>query len=424
MSNDCERTLLGQVLHSPALIDHHGITESLFITPEFRIIFSAVEAARNEFEVADTVAVGDILQRKGRGDLLATMAGLEYVSTANAGYYVGQLRERLRRKALIQSLQQGMEALKDHTKPSAELADSIMGAITSSIQQAQEPETPTMKNIIIPYTETVALRVRERRDGIRKLAEFGLPSMDRVVNEMRPGEVVVIAGRPGTGKTALALQLFRYSSVYNKKASAFFSLEMRRDEVLDRLVAQSGAATVSALRGGYISDDQLSAVSAETDHLYLAPLSIYDGAQSLATIRSRIRREFAVHGLSIACVDYLGLIDVGTGSKVPRWERIGEVSRNLKLLALELGIVIVEVVQMNREADGVEPTLGVLRDSGAIEQDADRIIMLHTKEQETPGPRQVIAIVGKNRHGPCGRVNLMFDGLHVLFSEEKTVSEL
>jgi len=201
-------------------------------------------------------------------------------------------------------------------------------------------------------------------------------------------------------------------------------MEMRRDEVLDRLVAQSGAANVSALRGGYVADRQLEAVNEEANRLYQAPLSIYDGAQSLASIRSRIRREVAVHGLSIACIDYLGLIDTGSGSKTPRWERIGEVSRNLKLLALELGIVIVEVVQMNREADGIEPTLGVLRDSGAIEQDADRIIMLHTKEQEEKGPRQVIAIVGKNRHGPTGRVSLMFDGQHVLFSEEMTVGEL
>lgn len=419
-----ERALLGQVLHAPALIDHHGITESLFITPDYRIIFGAVEVARNEFESVDSMAVGDVLQRKGRGDLLATMAGLEYVSTANAGYYAGQLREQQRRKGLADALKQGAEALKDATKPSTELADSIMGAITSSIQQAQEPEAPTMKNIILPYIETVEARIKERREGIRKLAQFGLYSLDELVNEIRPGEVVVIAGRPGAGKTALALQLLRYSSVANKKPAAFFSMEMRRDEVLDRLVAQSGAASVSALRGGYVSNNEVDGVKEETARLYQAPLSIYDGAQSLASIRSRIRREVAVHGLKIACIDYLGLIDTGSNSKTPRWERIGEVSRSFKLLALELGIVIVEVVQMNREADGMEPTLGVLRDSGAIEQDADRIIMLHTKEQETQGLRQVTAIVGKNRHGATGRVSLMFDGAHVLFSEEKTVGEL
>lgn len=419
-----ERALLGQVLHAPALIDHHGITESLFITPDYRIIFGAVEVARNEFESVDSVAVGDVLQRKGRGDLLATMAGLEYVSTANAGYYAGQLREQQRRKGLADALKQGAEALKDATKPSTELADSIMGAITSSIQQAQEPEAPTMKNIILPYIETVEARIKERREGIRKLAQFGLYSLDELVNEIRPGEVVVIAGRPGAGKTALALQLLRYSSVANKKPAAFFSMEMRRDEVLDRLVAQSGAASVSALRGGYVSNNEVDGVKEETARLYQAPLSIYDGAQSLASIRSRIRREVAVHGLKIACIDYLGLIDTGSNSKTPRWERIGEVSRSFKLLALELGIVIVEVVQMNREADGMEPTLSVLRDSGAIEQDADRIIMLHIKEQETHGPRQVSVIVGKNRHGATGRVSLMFDGAHVLFSEEKTVGEL
>lgn len=427
MSTDYERVLLGQVLNRPSVIDDQAVTVEMFTTADNRAIFGAIEKARNEYRRADTVSIGDVLMKSGHGDLVATMAGIEFTSAANAEYYATQLREKMRRESLAASLSAGLESLKDHTKTTAELSDVIMGAITSSIHQIPEPEAPTMHNVILPYLSTVSKRIEERRHGSKRFVQFGVPPLDNIITEIRPGEVIVIAGRPGAGKTALALQMVRYSAVVSHKPAAFFSMEMRRDEVLDRIIAQTKAATVSSLRGGYLRDDELAASETEANEMYDAPLSIYDGAQSLPLIRSRIRREKAVNNLEVACVDYLGLIDLGTSGKVPRWERIGEVSRTLKLLALDLGIVIVEVVQMNREADGVEPTLGVLRDSGAIEQDADRVVMLHATAEKVDGkndePRQVSAIVAKNRHGPCGKTLLSFDGQHVLFGAEATVHE-
>lgn len=425
MSTDYERVLLGQVINRPSVIDDQAVTADMFAIADHRAIFGAIEKARNEYKIADTISISDVLMKSGRGDLVATVAGIEFTSAANAEYYANQLREKMRRQSLAVSLAAGIESLKDHTKTTAELSDTIMGAITSSIQQIPEPEAPTMHNVILPYLSTVSKRIEERRHGSKHFVQFGVSAIDGLIQEIRPGEVIVIAGRPGAGKTALALQMVRYSAVVSRKPAAFFSMEMRRDEVLDRIIAQTRAASVSSLRGGFLRDDELAASEAEANGMYDTPLSIYDGAQSLPLIRSRIRREKAVNKLEVACVDYLGLIDLGTSGKVPRWERIGEVSRTLKLLALELNIVIVEVVQMNREADGVEPTLGVLRDSGAIEQDADRVVMLHAtgKKAEGDAPRQVSAIVAKNRHGPCGKVLLSFDGRHVLFSGEEAVHE-
>lgn len=425
MSVDTERILISQVLSKPSLIDDQELSETMFSTADYQAIFTAIEVARKELPKVDLVGIGAMLEKAGRSDLITTAASLEYVSPANASFYAEQLRETRRRKNIARSLATGIEALKDAQKKSAELADSVISDITAAVSEAQEPETPTIKNIVFPYGEVVAKRVKDRRAGVKQLVAFGVMEIDRIIQEVRPGEVLVIAGRPGAGKTALALQLLHHSSDKLGTTGAFFSLEMKRDEVMDRLIAQSGVASVSSLRGGYMSDEQASRFQERLADLYTVPLAIYDGAQNLATIKSRIRREKAARGLTIACIDYLGLIDLGQGGKTPRWERVGEVSRTLKLLALELGIVIVEVVQMNREADGQEPTLGVLRDSGAIEQDADRVIMLHVKQQEEQDSkqteRQVQVIVAKNRHGPCGKAMVSFDGAYVHFSSEKAV---
>ena len=121
-------------------------------------------------------------------------------------------------------------------------------------------------------------------------------------------------------------------------------------------------------------------------------------------------------------MDYLGLVNIGESSKIARWERMGELSKALKILAQETGVAMVECVQLNREADGKEPSIGQLRDSGSIEQDADRIILLHPKgDIDSQGKRQISAIVAKNRHGTMGEALLEFTGSHVRFSDEKAV---
>lgn len=429
MTTETERILLSQVVSKPSIIDDQELTESLFTVADYREIFGAVEKARDELVKVDLLGIGAMLEKKGRSDLVTTVASLGYTSPANANFYAGQLREERRRRNVTRSLHAGLEALKDTQRTSSELADTVIADITSAVSELQEPETPTIKNILLSYGETIAKRVQDRRNGVKPLTAFGVFEIDSLINEVRPGEVVVIAGRPGAGKTALALQLMHNSAENLGTPGAFFSLEMKRDEVLDRVVAQSGVAPVSTMRGGYLTDEQVKQFTNRTAGIYDVPLAIYDGAQSLPAIRSRIRREKAARGLKIACIDYLGLIDLGQGGKTPRWERVGEVSRALKLLALELGIVIVEVVQMNREADGQEPTLGVLRDSGAIEQDADRVIMLHVQQQQGDAdkkknePRQVQVLVAKNRHGPCGRAAVSFDGAYVRFSSDMAVHD-
>ena len=141
----------------------------------------------------------------------------------------------------------------------------------------------------------------------------------------------------------------------------FFSLEMSRQEVFDKLLAGRSRITLGRFRGGKIGERDYHDIFAAAEELRASPLAVYDGPHGLGLLRSRIQRENAVRGLRFAVIDYLGLLDLGAGDGVPRWERIGEASRTLKLLAIELHLTILLCVQLNREADGREPSLGQLR---------------------------------------------------------------
>ncbi|OQB94565.1 MAG: Replicative DNA helicase [Spirochaetes bacterium ADurb.Bin110] len=414
---DIEQALLGQILACPNLIDKLVIVPELFDNSDLRAIFTTIEVIRAKCLHVDLVSVGDELSRQGRSDLVVVAANLEVIgSTANAPFYAEQLRERLRRNGITCALREGLDALRDENKSAAELWDNITASGTSAVCLAFEPSIPTISNVLLDYLIDLKNRVKQNRRGLSDSISLGIFELDALLGPIRGGELVVVAGRPGCGKTALVLQTAIHVAVDLKKPTAFFSLEMRREEVLDRLLAFEGVAQVGQIRGGYLLDEQLSDAMSRTETLSQAPLSIYDGSTNIELLRSRIRREKAVGGLSLVVVDYLGLLDMGSGGKTPRWERVGEITRVLKLLAIELNVTILLAVQLNREGDGIIPTLGMLRDSGSIEQDADRVLLLHPCENKDSNvDRQITAILAKNRHGRTGKVELRFCGHHIRF---------
>ena len=202
------------------------------------------------------------------------------------------------------------------------------------------------------------------------------------------------------------------------KPAAVFSLEMSRQEVFDRLLAGRSRITLGRFRGARLESETITISLLGRGAPSLAPRRVRWAAWASAPPLADSKRD-AVRGLRFAVVDYLGLLDLGAGDGVPRWERIGEASRTLKLLAIELHLTILLCVQLNREADGREPSLGQLRDSGSIEQDADRVILLHRRDDNVNAEvHSVSAIVAKNRHGPTGRAELSFNGPHTCFSSE------
>jgi replicative DNA helicase len=249
----------------------------------------------------------------------------------------------------------------------------------------------------------------------------GLPTLDRMVR-LRPGQLVVVGARPSQGKTALGCRILENVVLHNRKSAGMFSLEMPRGDILRRMV--SGLSRVPY---GDLEDPnpvQKNAMDGAVQALKSSPLRICDAAGlTVDRLANHARRWRIRHKVEVLVVDYLGLVRLG-GKQVSKYEEVTEVSRRLKQMARELDVVVVLLAQLNRQAadDGEEPRMHHLRDSGAIEQDADVIALLHTSEVEGGGrTRRCKLLIDKQRNGPVGDIALTFNTPTMRFESESPI---
>lgn len=408
-----ENAILSQILWKPSIVEEFLITSELFDDHDNQAIFDAIQAVRNKGLKPDLITVSDELREKGHDDLVSHFASIEPTSPANCDFYVEQLRERQRKNAVRYSLLVAKDAL-EHGESSAEIIDKLFSDATKALQNASEISQGDIVRVVEDYASSLQKKIEARRSGTLVEIKTGIRGLDALAGAIHPGEVCIVAARPSVGKTALATQI----AIYNARRGlpcAYFSLEMTKDEIIDRILVQIGAAPLRELRNGMVDFEQIHESLVELGEM---PLAVFDGRHDLGLLRARLRREKAVHNLQIAIVDYLGLLDIGAAGKVPRWEKIGEISRNLKLLSIELKIVLFLAVQLNRDAEGKEPTLADLRDSGTLEQDADKVILLSRPDDNSETRKLHLA---KNRHGRTGKIELHFTGEYCRFDEGGTI---
>lgn len=416
-----EEALAGQILVSPSLIDQDGFEPLLFHDLGLRAIIEAVATVRNSGRKPDDLLLLDALQKQGREDLVPRLAGLQHRSPANSGFYIEKLQERQQAGDLRHALAKAIEDLDQHDVKAPRVADQLFQDVTAAMRNTTESADSSLIAALPRWGDELNARIMQRKSKTLVEIGTGIRSVDVVTGATHPGEIYIIAARPGCGKTALALQSAKYCSLNLGLRAAYFSLEMLQSELIDRLIANERVAVLRDIRDGRLDEEAIIPVLDAMDRVRGAPLAIYDGRHDLSLLRSRIRREKALNGLSVAFIDYLGLVDLDAKSKSPRWEKIGDLSRALKLLTQELKIAIVLCVQLGRGADGAAPTLADLRDSGSLEQDADTVLLLHRPDEKEqpqtmgPGMCRIVANVAKNRHGITGRVHLTFDGDHVRF---------
>lgn len=263
-----------------------------------------------------------------------------------------------------------------------------------------------------------------RGEGKLRGVGTGFPGLDNYLSGLQPADLVVLGARPSLGKTSLALDIARHVAVKEKKPVGFFSLEMSKEQVIDRLIAAESRVPLWKLRTGRLkSDTDFELIQAGLDVLSDAPIFIDDTpSPNILQMRSMARRLQTEHGLSLIVIDYLQLIQPRTNSD-SMVQQITEISRGLKGLGRELNVPVLALSQLSRLVDHREvkiPRLSDLRDSGSIEQDSDVVLFIYRKDRDKikPDPEEentAELIIAKHRNGPLGTVNLKFDQEKVCF---------
>jgi replicative DNA helicase len=431
---EAEMSLLGSMLW-----DHHIVGDVVqvihsgddFFKPAHGVLYEAMVAIYDQHASLDVVQLNQHLIDKGA---LEAVGGLDYLvqlaesvpSSANAVHYARLVRE----KAIVREvIGAAGEILEDAHQSSDESKIILERAEQRIFQIAQRRETVTAESLHELIEQE--LRNLEANEGCHITGvATGFRDLDDMTAGLQKGELVVLAARPSMGKTALALNIAEQIAM-GGKAVGVFSLEMGREQLVQRLISAASGVDLSRLRRGMIGRENYPRLMSACGRLQKAPLFIDDTpGLTLLQLRAKARRMAAKHQIKAIVIDYLQLMGVG-GRVESRQVEVSEMSRGVKAMARELEVPVICLSQLNRAAEqreGHRPRMSDLRESGSIEQDADVIALLHREEyyhHSTPGwidenPDKVgVAelIIAKQRNGPTGTVELVWDSGSTRFKD-------
>ena len=426
-SIEAEQSLLGGLLIDNEALDKVAdvVSVSDFYRQDHQIIYQHIHQLIERSQPADIVTVGESLESNAE---LNTVGGLEYLgllaentpTAANIRGYAQIVRERSIMRNLVQV---GTEIVDSALSPQGRDAQQLLDESESKIFQIAEAG----KNNRIGFTDIKELlpQVAERIDQLFQRdnpsdvtgVPTGYKDLDMMTSGLQPGDLVIIAGRPSMGKTSLALNIAEYVEIDTGLPAAIFSMEMSSTQLVSRLIGSVGKLNQHKMRTGQLDDNDWEKLSYALGQLNEAPIFIDEGsALNPYEVRARARRLHKQCGkLGLVVIDYLQLMGTA-GSSENRATEISEISRSLKSLAKELNVPVVALSQLNRSVEqrpDKRPVMSDLRESGAIEQDADVIMFIYRDEVYNPeSPDKGVAeiILAKQRNGPVGRVKLTFLG--------------
>ena len=420
---DAEQAVLGAMMTEksviPRVIALLGHTSDAFFTTDHQLIYAAILAVYERVSNADPLLVADELKRTnqinrtgGAGYLYELQAPI--VETESTEFYADILHEKATRRQLIQAGAAIRELAQDE---SIELAEVLNQSQESVFELGQNDA----QRGFLPINPLVTTSI----DAIEKLFHkqdrfLGVPTgfmdFDHMTSGLQPGNFVIIAARPSMGKTTLVLNMAQNIAIDQERPVAIFSLEMPAQDIVMRMLSAESRIDFGRLRTGNFSEDYWRPLTEAASRLSEAPILINDNrGLTVQSLRAEGRRLKGEHGdLALIIVDYLQLLR-GTGRYTQREQEISEISRSLKVLAWELNVPIIACSQLSREVErrpDKQPQLSDLRESGAIEQDADIVAFLYREdyyEEEDAGDRvEANLMIKKQRNGPTGTVVLYF----------------
>ncbi|HET8692435.1 MAG TPA: replicative DNA helicase [Steroidobacteraceae bacterium] len=404
-----------------------------FYRRDHRLIFEAIAEVAEIRGTCDVITITEHLERKGR---LEEVGGQPYVMTlakdtpsaANVRAYAEIIRERsILRQLSAAGAEIAASAIDGRGRLAAELVDEAERRVFEIAERGSRGKSGFRAvRDILPDTID-RLDLLHQSPGDIRGVPTGFTLLDKKTAGLQAGDLVVIAGRPSMGKSTLAVNIAEYAAIEKNVPAAIFTMEMSSEQMTLRMISSLGRVSASHLRTGQFNDEDWSRIQGAMAQLQNAPIYLDESPALTPTeLRARARRLKRERGLGLVIVDYLQLMQV-PGTKENRATEISEISRGLKALAKELQVPVIAISQLNRAVEqrtDKKPVMSDLRESGAIEQDADLIALIYREEvydQNTTRRGIADIIIAKQRNGPVGEVQLTFLGEYTRF--ENLVAE-
>lgn len=425
-SLDAERAALGGLLIDPdALpIARDVLSAADFYRAAHGLVFETMVTLFERNEAVDLITLGKALETAGKLESAGGLAYLAYLAegvptAANVAYYARIVKEKAIVRRLIETATGVAERAYEHEGES----EPFLREAEQAIFKISEDR---IRVSFLPAREAVRGAFRQiERLYERKELVTGVPTgfldLDKMTAGLQPSDLVIVAGRPSMGKTAFCLNIARYAAVEAQVPVAVFSLEMAKEQIAFRLLGTEAKIEFGRLRSGALTREEWPRLTRAAGTLARAPIFVDDTpALPVAELRAKARRLKAEHRLGLVIVDYLQLLR-GRPNSERREQEISDISRTLKAIAKELSVPVMALSQLNRQVESRgdrRPQLSDLRESGAIEQDADVILFVYRDEVYHPDTEDkgiAEVIVGKQRNGPTGFAKLAFLGQFTAF---------
>lgn len=424
---EAEKSVLGAILLDQEA--YYEASEVLrpddFYLERHRLIWEAIQDIKSQNGQADIVTISALLEEKGQLETVERSYLASLISTVPSALHVSHYARLVEAASIRRRM---VQAANEIARLAYNQKLSVDRVLTEAEKQVFNVSERRLTNYIQPIDRVLSdyydrLEELARRDEEITGVPTGFRDLDKLLVGLQPSDLIIIAGRPGQGKTGLLLNIARNAALHHKRHVAIFSLEMSNEQLVQRLIAQQTGIDSQRLRTGKLRDDEWTRLAQAIEQFNHTKIFLDDTpAITPLQLRSKCRRLHMEHGLDLVIIDYLQLMggDTRTDNRV---QEVSYISRNLKVLARELNVPVIAAAQLSRAVEqrtDKRPQLSDLRESGSLEQDADIVMFIYRDEyyhedSEKKGVAEII--IGKHRNGPTGTVELVFVKEHTLFRD-------
>jgi replicative DNA helicase len=427
-ATDLEEAVLGSCIIEKGALDRilDSLTADMFYKESDQKIFSAMVSLFKDSEPIDMLTVVQRLRKMNELEMVGGAYAISLLSSriaggANIEYHAKIIAEKYMAREAIRLLSESLNNLYDPMNDVFDVITKTEVSLSDITDVRNSVSSRRMSEVIDSVVIDLAERVEKRKIGEELHVMSGFKSIDKATGGLHPGDLTIIAARPGMGKTAFALSLLKNISVNTHKPCAFFSLEVSSEQIANRLISMESGVNLSKLRDARLDDSDFEIISNKTTDVKAAEIYIDDSPYlNILELRTKARRLKTLKGIEAIFVDYLQLMKGDKDHNGTREQEISSISRNLKGLAKELKIPVIALSQLSRSVEtrggDKRPQLSDLRESGAIEQDADNVAFLYRPDyygikeddngESTEG--RVEYLIRKQRHGETGDIILNF----------------